>query len=139
MPASMARKKLSATLRNRERLCAEYQRGRCRRGDDCEFRHSCACLVQSGRVCGGRHPAIECRAKRVLAASPAREPRYAVFQRQHGGQLWLGGLPTRATVRHFPKAELQVCCMAESPEAPGSYFAGRPLAAGARLLSQPPG
>ena len=25
-------------------------------------------------------------------------------------------LPTRQTVRHFPKADLQVCCMAESPE-----------------------
>ena len=29
--------------------------------------------VQSGG-CGGRHPAVECRVKRVLAASPVREP-----------------------------------------------------------------
>ena len=37
MPPSLTGKKLSATLRN---------------GDACEFRRSCACLVQSGRVCG---------------------------------------------------------------------------------------
>ena len=61
MPPSLAGKKLSATLRNGVRLCAEYQRNRCRRGDDCEFR----------AAVGIQWP-VECRAKCVNHCQPGR-------------------------------------------------------------------
>ena len=76
MPRQINGKRVSASLRDGARLCVEYQRGRCSGPSPCPAgQHRCAILVQSGRVCGGSHPAKECREKRAVLAplSPERE------------------------------------------------------------------
>ena len=56
-----------------------------------------------------------------------------VLQLNNGGALWISGLPTEKTKRHFPKVDLQVCCMVEEPEArggitlPGAHLVMLPL------------
>eukprot|EP00435_Cladocopium_sp_Y103_P028886 s2906_g7.t1 len=208
----------------------------CQHGDRCAYRHLCAVVLQTGRACGGKHPARECWGRRAMKverfqemrpgsvpsakeeepltrdeadtsdesssssprlqlvkakASPAaadhpkgpakraerppspkqppkkkarqEEPSQAagsdpaaapqlipippdmvplgaadrrfdqlatvsgkqtempslVLQLRRGGELWISGIPTEQTKHHFPAAQLQVCCMAESPERRG--------------------
>lgn len=42
-----------------------------------------------------------------------------IFENRQGGQIFLGGLPTAATVQHYPDADLQVVCFPESPTQKG--------------------
>ena len=74
IPRKINGKRVSASLRDGARLCVEYQRGRCSGPSPCPAgQHRCAILVQSGRVCGGSHPAKECRENRAVLASPSPE------------------------------------------------------------------
>ena len=55
-----------------------------------------------------------------------------VFKLRSGGELWISGIPTQTTQRHFPEVNLQICCMRESPEQRGGV-----TLAGAKLVQFP--
>ena len=75
---------LTQTLKSGVRLCTAYNLSNCYVDPDkCEGRHLCSVVLQSGRACGGKHPAKECRGKRALTT--------ARFQ-----QMQLGPMPTVA-------------------------------------------
>ena len=60
---------LTKHLRNGQALCVKFQTGRC---SSREMQHKCAALMQTGRACGGAHPAAECRSKRMLKEPPVQ-------------------------------------------------------------------
>ena len=59
-------------LKNGTALCPDFNTSECRQ-DPCAREHLCAMLQQTGRACGGRHPASECRAKRRMTEAKLRE------------------------------------------------------------------
>eukprot|EP00435_Cladocopium_sp_Y103_P057937 s497_g20.t1 len=71
MPASLAGKVLTATLKNGQPLCPNFQTDSCtNEAGSCPLgAHLCAALQQSGRACGGKHGAEVCHSKRVVKAS----------------------------------------------------------------------
>ena len=82
-----AHRQLSSFLKDGSLLCGAYQHGRCSQWENgCGAGHRCAVLLQSGRVCGGRHTAQSCRDKRyrpvedgsTTAEAPAKPSRAAV-------------------------------------------------------------
>eukprot|EP00435_Cladocopium_sp_Y103_P030945 s870_g7.t1 len=253
MPAELKGFVLTQTLKDGARLCTAFNTASCQQGDRCADRHLCAVVLQTGRACGGKHPAKDCWGRRAMKverfqemrpgsvpsakeeepptreeadtsdesssssisvtaptsskpktpaeaasakrqvkakASPAAadhpkgpakraerppEPKEPpkkkarqeapgqaagsdpvaapelipipdmvplgsadrrfdllatvsgkqtempsmVLQLRGGGELWISGIPTKQTKHHFPPAQLQVCCMAESPERRG--------------------
>ena len=55
-------------------LCTNYNIGSCPNDEkDCEGRHLCAVVLQTGRACGGKHPASECWGKRAMTAKRFKE------------------------------------------------------------------
>ena len=67
MPASLNGKVLSKFMKNGAPICGAYQTRTCHlEKEDCPGRHACAILRQSGRVCGGGHPASECYDKKFI-------------------------------------------------------------------------
>ena len=67
MPASLNGKVLSAFMKNGAPICRAYQTRTCHlEKEACPGRHACAVLRQSGRVCGGGHPASECYDKKFI-------------------------------------------------------------------------
>eukprot|EP00435_Cladocopium_sp_Y103_P038949 s935_g10.t1 len=71
MPASLAGKVLTATLKNGQPLCPNFQTDSCTNdASSCPWgAHLCAALQQSGRACGGKHGAEVCHSKRVVKTS----------------------------------------------------------------------
>ncbi|CAJ1339037.1 unnamed protein product [Effrenium voratum] len=63
---------LTGHLKNGTALCPDFNTGECRQ-DPCAREHLCAMLQQTGRACGGRRPASECRAKRRMTEAKLRE------------------------------------------------------------------
>ena len=57
----------AASLRDGNKLCANYNRGNCgNKKDTCKHgRHFCSGTQVNGRVCGGRHPASQCTNTKV--------------------------------------------------------------------------
>ena len=72
MPARLGEIFLTGHLKNGTALCPDFNTGECRQ-DPCAREHLCAMLQQTGRACGGRHPASECRAKRRMTEAKLRE------------------------------------------------------------------
>ena len=72
MPARLGETFLTGHLKNGTALCPDFNTGECRQ-DPCSREHMCAMLQQTGRACGGRHPASECRAKRRMTEAKLRE------------------------------------------------------------------
>ncbi len=70
MPRTVANKQVSAFLRDSTLLCAPFQTGQCSKSHDQCFAHQCAVLFRSGRVCGGKHAAQDCRDKRFISVTP---------------------------------------------------------------------
>ena len=70
MPRTVANKQVSAFLRDSTLLCAAFQNGLCSKSQDQCLAHQCAVIFKSGRVCGGKHAANECRDKRFIAVPP---------------------------------------------------------------------
>jgi len=58
-------KTVAKVFRDGTKLCQAYQRGQCA-NSQCKMRHSCGAVTKSGRVCGGQHPASQCRNKAVV-------------------------------------------------------------------------
>ena len=51
------------------RLCTAYNVSNCYVDpDNCEGRHLCSVVLQSGRACGGKHPAKECEGDGTIPA-----------------------------------------------------------------------
>eukprot|EP00435_Cladocopium_sp_Y103_P075206 s702_g55.t1 len=69
MPDQLHNKVLTATLKNGQPLCPDWQTDECANdSSNCPFgAHLCAVLQQSGRACGGRHHAKDCRVKRFIS------------------------------------------------------------------------
>jgi len=57
----------ASSLRDGNKLCANYNRGNCgNKKDTCKHgRHFCSGTQANGRVCGGRHPASQCSNPKV--------------------------------------------------------------------------
>ena len=72
MPSRLGEIFLTGHLKNGTALCPDFNTGECRQ-DPCAREHLCAMLQQTGRACGGRHPASECRAKRRMTEAKLRE------------------------------------------------------------------
>ena len=70
MPRAVGGKQVSAFLRDSTLLCARFQQGRCN-ASDCKLAHQCSVLFKSGRVCGGKHAAKDCRDKRFIKVDEA--------------------------------------------------------------------
>eukprot|EP00434_Breviolum_minutum_P030559 symbB.v1.2.027024.t1/scaffold2740.1/size71859/1 len=70
MPRAVGGKQVSAFLRDSTLLCARFQQGRCN-APDCKLAHQCSVLFKSGRVCGGKHAAKDCRDKRFIKVDEA--------------------------------------------------------------------
>ena len=70
MPRTVDNKQVSAFLRDSTLLCAQFQTGKCSKSADQCFAHQCAVIFRSGRVCGGKHAAQECRDKRFISVTP---------------------------------------------------------------------
>ncbi len=70
MPKTVGNKQVSAFLRDSTLLCAPFQQGRCDKEAGQCFAHQCAVIFKSGRVCGGKHAAQDCRDKRFIAVTP---------------------------------------------------------------------
>ena len=68
MPQMLNERYLTKHLRNGQALCVKFQCD----GSRCEELHKCAALMQTGRACGGAHPAAECRGRRMLKEPPAQ-------------------------------------------------------------------
>ena len=67
MPELVGDNVVGSTLRDGAALCVRFQTGQCRLSpDECPHQHRCACLLKTGRLCGGRHAAQDCREKRRL-------------------------------------------------------------------------
>jgi hypothetical protein len=67
MPASLNGKALSALMKNGSPLCGAYQSKSCPANQmDCSGRHACTVMKASGRVCGGGHPAMDCRDRKFM-------------------------------------------------------------------------
>lgn len=67
MPSSLQGKVLSAYMKNGTALCGGYQVLKCSLDESaCQGAHKCAILLKQARVCGGRHPACECRDRRAM-------------------------------------------------------------------------
>eukprot|EP00435_Cladocopium_sp_Y103_P035527 s950_g9.t1 len=68
MPDQLHNKVLTATLKNGQPLCPDWQTDECANdSSSCPFgAHLCAVLQQSGRACGGRHHAKDCHVKRFI-------------------------------------------------------------------------
>jgi hypothetical protein len=74
MPAELRGFVLTQTLKPGTMLCTAFNADRCYNTDDtCEGAHLCAVVLQSGRACGGKHPAKDCRGKRALTAERFQE------------------------------------------------------------------
>ena len=75
MPKSIGNKQVSAFLRDSTLLCAPFQQGLCTKEAGQCFAHQSAVIFKSGRVCGGKHAAQECREKRfITVTSPVPAP-----------------------------------------------------------------
>ena len=72
MPARLGEIFLTGHLKNGAALCPDFNTGECRQ-DPCAREHLCAMLQQTGRACGGRRPASECRAKRRMTEAKLRK------------------------------------------------------------------
>ena len=69
MPAELRGYVLTQALKSGTMLCAAFNTDRCYNEDaNCEGAHLCAVVLQSGRACGGKHAAKDCRARRALTA-----------------------------------------------------------------------
>ena len=74
MPAELRGYVLTQTLKTGVRLCTAYNVTECPHDPEfCGGRHLCSVVLQSGRACGGRHPAKECRGKRALTTKRFQE------------------------------------------------------------------
>lgn len=67
MPKAVNGKQVSAFLRDSTLLCGPFQEGKCSRSSHECAAHQCAVIFPSGRVCGGKHAARDCRDKRFIA------------------------------------------------------------------------
>ena len=65
MPEVIGNKRAGPALRDGTVLCPQWNQGLCINGDACPVAHRCAAVYRSGRVCGGHHPALECRSPKV--------------------------------------------------------------------------
>eukprot|EP00438_Fugacium_kawagutii_P021829 Skav232620 [mRNA] locus=scaffold1260:106753:110214:+ [translate_table: standard] len=63
MPNAISGKVLSATMKNGAKLCPLFQVGTCpNEASNCTHgAHLCAILQNTGRTCGGKHPANQCK------------------------------------------------------------------------------
>ena len=114
MPRSVMDKQVSALLRDNTLLCAPFQQGQCQKSaGDC-FAHQCAVLFKSGRVCGGKHAAKDCREKRFISveASPpvpapkkrSQQPDHPPARRRSAEQA---SLPTREEPSKVGRSDLR--------------------------------
>lgn len=69
MPKAVNGKQVSAFLRDSTLLCGPFQEGKCSRSSHECAAHQCAVIFPSGRVCGGKHAAKDCRDKRFIAVA----------------------------------------------------------------------
>ena len=78
MPEVIGNKRAGPALRDGTVLCPQWNQGLCVNGDACPVAHRCAAVYRSGRVCGGHHPALECRSPKVqwvnVHTTPAPKP-----------------------------------------------------------------
>ena len=78
MPEVIGNKRAGPALRDGTVLCPQWNQGLCINGDACPVAHRCAAVYRSGRVCGGHHPALECRSPKVqwvnVHTTPAPKP-----------------------------------------------------------------
>ena len=78
MPEVIGNKRAGPALRDGTVLCPQWNQGLCINGDACPVAHRCAAVYRSGRVCGGHHPALECRSAKVqwvnVHTTPAPKP-----------------------------------------------------------------
>ena len=78
MPEVIGNKQAGPALRDGTVLCPQWNQGLCINGDACPVAHRCAAVYRSGRVCGGYHPALECRSPKVqwvnVHTTPAPKP-----------------------------------------------------------------
>ena len=78
MPEVIGNKRAGAELRDGTVLCPQWNQGLCINSDTCPITHRCAAVYRSGRVCGGHHPALECRSPKVqwvdVRTTPAAKP-----------------------------------------------------------------
>ena len=78
MPEVIGNKRVGPELRDGTVLCPQWNQGLCINGDTCPIAHRCAAVYRSGRVCGGHHPALECRSPKVqwvdVHTTPAPKP-----------------------------------------------------------------
>ena len=72
MPDSVNGRVTASTLRNGMALCPLWQSARCA-NQHCSMAHLCATVLRSGRVCGGRHAAMDCLDKRRLTIAQAED------------------------------------------------------------------
>jgi hypothetical protein len=67
MPAELRGYVLTQTLKSGARLCTAYNVDACAQDpQNHEVHHLCSVMLQSGRACGGCHPAKDCKGKRTL-------------------------------------------------------------------------
>ena len=78
MPEVIGNKRAGPALRDGTVLCPQWNQGLCVNGDACPVAHRCAAVYRSGRVCGGHHPALECRSPKMqwvnVHTTPAPKP-----------------------------------------------------------------
>ena len=55
-------KKVAMQLNDGSKLCSKYQKNKCTQ-QNCQFLHKCGVVLQSGRVCGEKHPASAHKAR----------------------------------------------------------------------------
>eukprot|EP00438_Fugacium_kawagutii_P003624 Skav224194 [mRNA] locus=scaffold939:277414:285540:+ [translate_table: standard] len=69
MPNAISGKVLSATMKNGAKLCPLFQVGTCpNEASNCTHgAHLCAILQKTGRTCGGKHPANQCKIKKFVS------------------------------------------------------------------------
>eukprot|EP00438_Fugacium_kawagutii_P021735 Skav236229 [mRNA] locus=scaffold132:348798:350914:+ [translate_table: standard] len=69
MPNAISGKVLSATMKNGAKLCPLFQVGTCpNEASTCTHgAHLCAILQKTGRTCGGKHPANQCKIKKFVS------------------------------------------------------------------------
>eukprot|EP00435_Cladocopium_sp_Y103_P054452 s2532_g17.t1 len=75
MPAELRGYVLTQTLKDGSRLCTAFNTANCQHGDRCADRHLCAVVLQTGRACGGKHPASACWGRRAMKVERFQEMR----------------------------------------------------------------
>ena len=108
MPEVIGNKRAGPALRDGTVLCPQWNQGLCINGDACPVAHRCAAVYRSGRVCGGHHPALECRSPKVQWVNVHTTPQPPARKR--------GGTAEKVTPKHVRRGQEPAAGRGPEPE-----------------------